>query len=586
MIPDYASNRSTSTLEVNIVKRRYPSHLKLHVEDSASLIASANERTRKSSFSAQGQDEIQDVLRSFSEATNWAVSDRPKPADLKSDVPNHHLQPNPQSQPHSTSKRWRLIETMVQDGVLDAMDLAELPSVSMDRAQDLLLSIERLVERLDRAEETVRRQEAELATTLGVTSHSDRQRETADRLEAILESVCRSIGAVAGAIYVLDDDTSSLKMRSSIGLPRNRLTAPPRELRGSLADLEALLGNAVLLSDIDHMHDWPSPEPYASALVVPIGSTTMPHGTMWFWSENSRSYSATEVEVANLAAGRVMSEIEQSILGQEIHQSRIIQKQFDTASLTQASMLPDSQLLHKDFDVNGWTYQNGSIGGGFHYWDVNPQEWITIAVGNAQQQGPDGAIVSTGIQSILRALWNKGESPTAIMRAINDTMWSMQEADWAASLNLIQINPKTGYGSICCAGSMETFIVSHRGFRPIGIPSPRAAILPDSIYKASRFCLQPSEILVSYTAGILTPNQSSYAKPTSMNTKTKRPPSPVNYAQLDQSSLLQIVREMSQEKANDITGFLARTLPTFDRSTNDGADRSLILVRNTRKSSR
>lgn len=562
------------------MKRRYPSHLKLHVEDSASLVASANERTRKSSFSAQGQDEIQNLLRAFSEATNWAVSDRPKQVDPKSDIPSHHMANAP------ACKRWRLIETMVHDGVMDALDLAELPSVSMDRAQDLLLSIERLVDRLDRAEETVRRQEAELATTLGVTSNSDRQRETADRLEAILESVCRSIGAVAGAIYVLDDDTSSLKMRSSIGLPRNRLTAPPRELRGSLADLEALLGNAVLLSDIEHMHDWPSPEPYASALVIPIGSTTMPHGTMWFWSEKSRSYSATEVEVANLAAGRVMCEIEQSILGQEIHQSRIIQKQFDTASLTQASMLPDSQMLHKDFDVNGWTYQNGSIGGGFHFWDVNPHEMITMAVGNANQQGPDGALVSTGIQSILRAFWTQGGGPATIMRSINDTMWALQEADWTASLNLIQLNPKTGYGSICSAGNMETFIVSHRGFRPIGLPGPRVALLPDSIFKASRFCLQSGEILVSYTAGILDQSQSKSKPATLPLGKGKRTPKPVNYAQFDQSTLLQIVREMADEKANDITGFLARTLPTFDRSASDDVDRSLILVRNTRKETR
>lgn len=574
------SSRSIPTLETNIVKRRYPSHLKLHVEDSASLIASAGERTRKSSFSVQGQDEIQDLLRAFSDTTNWAVSDRPKQSDIKSEVPSHHLPQNP------ASKRWRLIETMVQDGVLDAMDLAELPSVSMDRAQDLLMSIERLVDRLDRAEETVRRQEAELATTLGVASHSDRQRETADRLEAVLESVCRSIGAVAGAIYVLDDDTSSLKMRSSIGLPRNRLTAPPRELRGSLADLEALLGNAVLLSDIEHMQDWPSPEPYASALVVPIGSTTMPHGTMWFWSETPRSFSATEVEVANLAAGRIMSEIEQSILGQEIHQSRIIQKQYDTASLTQASMLPDNQVLHKDFDINGWTYQNGSMGGGFHFWDMNPQEMITMAVGNANQQGPDGAIVSTGIQSILRTLWTQGENPSMIMRAINDTMWAIQEADWTASLNLIQINPKTGYGSICSAGGMETFIVSHRGFRPIGILSPRTALLPDSIFKASRFCLQSGEILVSYTAGILEKNQIKPNPSLPYQGKGKRTPKPVNYPQLDQSALLQIVREMADEKAIDITGFLARTLPTFDRSANDTADRSLILIRNTRKSGR
>jgi len=554
------------------VKRRYPSHLRLHVEDSANNNAATSARSRANGLSALEHDEIRAVLKSFSEATSWAVCDRPKQVVSRNDVPSPHL---PQSK---MSRRWRLIETVVQDGGADLADLADVRSVPMDSAQELLIAIERLVDRLDLAEETVRRQEAELATSVGVTSHSDRQRETADRLESILDSVSRSIGAVAGAIYLLDDETSSLKLRSSIGLPKSRLTSPPRDLRGSLADLEALLGNAVLLSDIELMRDWPSPEPFASALVVPIGSSTMPHGTMWFWSENTRSYSPTEVEVANLAAGRVMSEIEQSILGQEVYQSRVIQKQFDTASITQASLLPTSQILNKDFDVNGWTFQNGSIGGGFHYWDVNPQEMMTIAMGNASQQGPDGAIVATGIQSILRTQWQGNSNPVAIMQTINDTMWGLQEADWSASLGLIQINPATGYGSICSAGDVQSFIISHRGFRPIGTPGLRVAARPDTLFASNRFHLQPGEILLSFTSGILSKSTEQI-----LSGRRTKSPRTVSYATLDQNSLLQIVREMSDEKASDIAGFLARTLPTFDRSSSDGVDRSLVVVKNIRK---
>ncbi len=554
------------------MKRRYPSHLRLHVEDSASSAPSSDRPRTQTQAGLAAYDEIQGLLKSFTEATSWAVSERAKPAENKKRVPSPHL---PSS---GLSKRWRLIETIVQDGVLDAIDVTEIPCVPMDRAQQLLVAIERLVERLDIAEERVRLQEAELATAVGVTSHSDRQRETADRLESILDSVSRSIGAVAGAIYLLDDDTSTLKMRSCIGLPKSRLTAPPRELRGSLADLEALLGNAVLLSDIEMMPDWPSPEAFASALVVPIGSSTMPHGTMWFWSEKTRGYSATEIEVANLAAGRVMSEIEQSILGQEVHQSRVIQKQMDTASLTQASMLPDSQILHEDFDVNGWTFQNGSIGGGFHHWDVNPNEMMTVSLGNATQQGPDGAIVSTGIQSIVRNLWKGNQNPLSIMRSVNDTMWSMQEADWTASMSLIQINPVTGYGSICSAGDIQSFIISHRGFRPIGTQSPRVAEHPDTLFASNRFNLQPGEILLAFSSSIL-----SDSSPQPVPTRNKKSSTPIQYSCLDQNSLLQIVRDMSDEKASDIAGYLARTLPTFDRNHSNGTDRSLVLIKNIRK---
>jgi len=264
-----------------------------------------------------------------------------------------------------------------------------------------------------------------------------------------------------------------------------------------------------------------------------------------------------------------------------VHQSRVIQKQFDTASITQASLLPNSQILNKDFDVNGWTFQNGSIGGGFHHWDVNQQEMMTIAMGNASQQGPDGAIVATGIQSIIRTQWQGNSNPVAIMQTINDTMWGLQEADWSASLGLIQINPATGYGSICSAGDIQSFIISHRGFRPIGTPGLRVAAQTDTLFSSNRFNLQPGEILLSFTSGILSKSTEQV-----LTGRRNKSPRTVSYATLDQNSLLQIVREMSEEKASDIAGFLARTLPTFDRSSSDGVDRSLVVVKNIRKSNK
>ncbi len=554
------------------MKRRYPSHLRLHLEDSNSN-APSSDLTLASNPLNSPREEIQDVLRSFTEATHWSVSERSRQPESKNKMPGHHL-PNQSG----ISNRWRLIETMVQDGVLDSSESTESSFVPMDRAQNLLASIERLVARLELAEATVRNQEGELATAMGVTSYSDRGRETADRLESILDSVARSVGAVAGALYLLDDETTTLKMRACIGLPKTRLTAPPRELQGSLADLEALLGNAVLLSDIEMMPDWPSPEKFSAALVVPVGSTTMPHGTMWFWSEQPRSYSPTEVEVANLAAGRVMSEIEQSLLGQEVHESRAVQKQIDTASLIQASMLPDNQVLHEDFDVNGWTFQSGTIGGGFHHWDVNHQEMMTISLGNANLSGPEGAIVATSIQSIVRTLWQSNNNPMSIMRTINDTLWGMRDADWTASMGLIQINPITGYGSICSAGDIQSFVISHRGFRPIGSLGPRVAAQPDTVFNSNRFCLQPGEILLSFTSNVL--DQTNSQQVPQQKKKGQRA---VNYSTLDQNSMLHIVKDMWDERASDIAGYLARTLPSLERDQKDGPDRSMIIIKNVRK---
>ncbi len=164
------------------------------------------------------------------------------------------------------------------------------------------------------------------------------------------------------------------------------------------------------------------------------------------------------------------------------------------------------------------------------------------------------------------------------MRTINDTLWGMQDADWTASMGLIQITPVTGYGSICSAGEVQSFVISHRGFRPIGSIGSRVATLPDTVFNSSRFCLQPGEILLSFTSNIL---NSTNGLP--LPQQKKKGGRSVSFSTLDQNSMLQIVRDMSDEKASDIAGYLARTSPSFQRDTKDGPDRSMILIKNVRK---
>jgi hypothetical protein len=307
----------------------------------------------------------------------------------------------------------------------------------------------------------------------------------------------------------------------------------------------------------------------------------MPHGTIWFWSEKPRSYSPTEVEVANLAAGRVMAEIEQSILGHEVSRSREVQKQIDTASLTQASMLPDTQILHEDFDISGWTHQNNGLGGAFHHWDIVPNGMMTFAIGQASHNGPEGSIVATSALAMIRTLWNQGSNPSQILRAINDLNWSMVEADWKIAMSLLQFNPVTGYGSLCNTGDMQTFIVSCRGFRPIGNSQPLVGAQPDSQFNLSRFILQPGEILVSYTPHLFLAEQPPIEKPKSA--REIPPQDPSRKKLLDQTGLLNIVRDLCDESANDITGYLARLLTQPASHPKQEYDRSMILIKNIRK---
>ena len=99
------------------------------------------------------------------------------------------------------------------------------------------------------------------------------------------------------AAYLLDDATKQLKLRSCWGLPKSRFLDPPRPLRGAAADLEALVGHAVVLEDTSFLPHWKVPEEFRSAVCVPISSPTFPFGTLWMFCDQPRDFSVAETQL-------------------------------------------------------------------------------------------------------------------------------------------------------------------------------------------------------------------------------------------------------------------------------------------------
>ena len=93
---------------------------------------------------------------------------------------------------------------------------------------------------------------------------------------------------------------------------------------------------------------------------------------------------------------------------------------------------------------------------------------------------------------------------------------------------------------------------------------------PDTEFVAKRFVLQKGEILVAYTSDILVPSL--------MGSTTRRKNVP--YKALDQNTFLKVIMDMIDQRCSDIAGYLARTLPTFERGLGSGLDRSLVLIKN------
>lgn len=137
-------------------------------------------------------------------------------------------------------------------------------------------------------------------------------------LNDILKKTARLIGCDAASFYLLDNETSCLKLRAAWGIPDDRFTEPARPLRGSLADLEALLGNAVILNENYLTETWNPPECFVNSICVPVLSQKTVLGTLWFFSDRKKQFDDKDLAVLELTTRNIASELENILLNIEI----------------------------------------------------------------------------------------------------------------------------------------------------------------------------------------------------------------------------------------------------------------------------
>ncbi|MEM7478884.1 MAG: SpoIIE family protein phosphatase, partial [Planctomycetota bacterium] len=455
-------------------------------------------------------------------------------------------------------KRVELICADPIDGALDPQGAGHV--TSEDEAWALLEQLDRLVQDLRSAEGTIELQEAQLATALGVSVRREEAEALSERLIESLQRASEQTASDAAAIYLLDDATSELKMRVCHGLPKSALTKAPRQLRGALADLEALMGNAVLVENTKLAPEWNCPENFAAALCLPIGSPTMPQGTLWLWSQHVRDFSLSDIEIARSAADKVLVDIERSVLADEVLRTRASRRLLEEASMVQSSRLPSRQPLHQDYEISGWTFQGQALGGNFHTWTVNKNQQICLGIGAAVSSGPAGALVATSVQTVVETCWNARHKPSQVLRKANDILWDVEDADWRSSLCYVQIHPESGAAELSLTGDVQAFMISQRGMRRVnGTPTPLAE-QPDTRFYNEHLHLEGGELLVIASADVL---------------------GGLSRGGFSQDGLLAMVQEMQDDAVEDIADHLARMLP-MNPGEEDGssaADRSLVVLR-------
>lgn len=188
-----------------------------------------------------------------------------------------------------------------------------VPAIGWDAAKELVESLANILAENYQWRRKLESCEEELAA-LDV-SFADRgtvERETCSRkLRDTLFTGAAALGGFdAAALYLLNATTTHLVLRALWGLPQERFLDPPRPLEGSRAELEALLGSAVVINDEYLAEAWNAPEDFPCAVCIPVVAESNVLGVVWYYANKPRKIGKREMETLNLISSRLVDELE------------------------------------------------------------------------------------------------------------------------------------------------------------------------------------------------------------------------------------------------------------------------------------
>lgn len=394
------------------------------------------------------------LCRAFEQATGWPLECRPN-ATTSAEA-HSVLWSAPAAENEDEREQLRV-------GITATAGQAPLPAaVGLPSSIELAGALGELLSDLARTRQALWKREAELAAGAPLPLRTD-EGHLAERLQASLRAAAEAVGVDAAALYVLDETATYLKLRSVWQLPQDRLLLPPRELAGAAADLEALLGHAVVLEDTSGQAVFTSPEPAGAAVCVPVSSPTAPLGTLWLFGDRPRSFSDREVNLVEIVAGRMAADLEREILVAASADANRLKRQLSTAERWQEDQLPHTSPLGDLWQVAGWTQSAEELNADFYDWFVAREEALAVVLGSSRQAPLAASLCSSAVRAAIRAHAAYATDPAKLLRATNETFRMGSPGDQTAAVFLAWADAEKPVAQISVAGQLTVWKITAGG---------------------------------------------------------------------------------------------------------------------------
>jgi len=450
------------------VSNRIPDYLKLHTEELPLEVRDP----------AAGFDQL---CHAFRQATGWSL--RCNYPELSSSPANSHWLEGTQGVVSVTLEPTR----------------ASADALPRERLTELVGCLDGLLKQLFDTRVAIRHREADLAAAVPVISCRDDKNHLAERLASVLQGAVEMLNCEAAGLYMLDEATTNLKLRSQWGLEERSLLKSARPLQEAVADLEALSGHAVVIDDSRKLPQWRMPEPFPSGVCVPVSTPTMILGTLWLFSRQNRDFSSREQNLIEIMAGRLAADLERHVLLREIGTTKRLRNDWQQFAEYREKTVAQITPLLEGWDLAGKVTRAESAGDFFN-WHLGPQDHLGLSLVSLPDGSMQQAFTAVALRATLRAHLDHSHEVAQVAKRVNQSLWEGTIGDQHASFFHAEVTPECGAVKYAAGGNSYAFILRPHGWEPLITDRDPPWGVDDQVsYTVHRQVLVPGDTLLAFS---------------------------------------------------------------------------------------
>jgi sigma-B regulation protein RsbU (phosphoserine phosphatase) len=344
--------------------------------------------------------------------------------------------------------------------------------------------------------------EAELQRAFGLLAEMTRRFADSLEIEPVLlpalQSICSEIGAEAGSLWLVDEETDEVVCRACVGL---------HEMTGLRLALDhGIVGRCVRENSRQSVLDVSlDPEFVASVdqdsgmktqsiLCAPMSVSDHAVGAIELVNRvgGDGRFSDNDLYVLEVLASSAGLAIANARMATEASEHRRVQRELELAAEIQRALIPAEPL--RTFPVSGRNIPARSVSGDFYDYLTVEGGRIAFCLGDVSGKGMNAALLMAKTASLYRCLAKTVHSPGRLLGMLNEELAETALRGMFVTMVAGLLDPKTGEVIIANAGHEPplhrdcegTFCDYPAVEPPLGIS---VGILPDGVYTESKLML-------------------------------------------------------------------------------------------------